>query len=111
MQQQQRADTVRVVVPRAVGSVKVRITGPGDTAVVKVPGTLRAVVQVPDSVHGTFRQVGGGVYAITDALLAAALIGVTIWAHRRTHRVEEQNVALQRQINETQVEHERERRE
>ncbi len=125
MQQPQHRDTVRVVVPQVVDSVKVRIGAtPRDTAGVQVPGTLRAVVRVPDSLRATTRQVGFDPYAFSNVVLAAALIGVTIWAHRRTHAVEEKSsalqqqnvdlqakyVELQREFNETQVRHEKERR-
>src|SRR6266550_3187189 len=115
MQQPQHRDTVRVVVPQVVDSVKVRIGAtPRDTA----------GVQVPDSLRATTRQVGFDPYAFSNVVLAAALIGVTIWAHRRTHAVEEKSsalqqqnvdlqakyVELQREFNETQVRHEKERR-
>jgi hypothetical protein len=108
-QLQQRANTLYVVVPKR------------DTLTVRVAS---GTVQVGDTLHAVVRQTGGGAYALTNVLLATALIGVTVWAHRRTHAVErrnseleqknvelqERNVELQRQFNETQVAHEKERR-
>jgi hypothetical protein len=84
-----QADTVRVLVPKAVDSLKVRITS----------GT----VQVPDTIHAVVRQKGG-MYEWATLALTLALILVTFFTQRRSSR-------LQRDFNDMQAQHERERRE
>lgn len=103
-QHRQQANTVYVAVPKA-----------GDTVTVRVAS---GTVQVRDTLHAVVRQTGGEWYLIGTLVLTAALIGVTVWTHRQMHRLQKRNTdlqaehaRLQREFNEMQVQHEKERRE